>query len=200
MTKSGYSNSTSGVYLGNDGIGLGPGSFYVRNDGYLYSTYGQIGGWTINSSYLSASHGQYGITLSASGVNYGSGTSNYVSASWLQIATAGKSTSDIRLKSDIGKFGDDFENIFNDLKPVKFKYNDSPHLLRLGFIAQDVKATFESNGVDNFGGLFLDYQEDGEYYNLIKEDFISLNTWQIQKLKTRVAELENRLAVLEERN
>ena len=72
--------------------------------------------------------------------------------------------------------------------------------MRIGFIAQDVKYTFEQNGIDNFGGLFLDYREDGEYYNLIREEFIALNTWQIQKLKTRVAELENRLAVLEERN
>ncbi len=160
-----------------------------------------IGDWSVSDSFLSIAHrsGTYGTSLSDNGVACGSqGTRE--SASWLQIVTVANSSSDIRLKNNIDKFNNDFDKIFDGLKPVKFRYNDQPNKLRIGFIAQDVKSTFEENGIDDFGGLFLDYQEDGEYYNLIKEEFVALNTWQIQKLKTRVAELEDRLAALEERN
>lgn len=48
-TKTTYSSSTAGVYLGTDGIGLGAGSFYVTSAGYLYATNASISG-TVNAS------------------------------------------------------------------------------------------------------------------------------------------------------
>lgn len=51
-TDIGYTAGGAGVYLGTDGIGLGGGNFYVRDDGYLYSTSGLIGGWAIQSGRL----------------------------------------------------------------------------------------------------------------------------------------------------
>ena len=62
-TKTTYSDTNTGVYLGTDGIGLGAGTFYVTAAGKLYATNaeisgtitatsGTIGGFTINSRVL----------------------------------------------------------------------------------------------------------------------------------------------------
>ena len=50
-SKTAYSNSTAGVYVGTDGIGLGEGTFYVTSAGALTATSGAIGAWSITSSY-----------------------------------------------------------------------------------------------------------------------------------------------------
>ena len=152
-----------------------------------------LGHWTVTSSGgLTCGSGTSSVGLSSSGVSHGSGWT----ATWYDIIQAGNSASDERLKADISEFDNDYDSIFNNLKPVKFRYNIDPERLRLGFIAQDVKENFESAGISNFGGVYVGEGED-QYYRLLKEDFIALNTWQIQKLKARVEELETRLAAIE---
>ena len=64
-------NSLSGCfYLGNDGISLGPNPspFRVDNKGYLWSTSGTIGGWTINNTSLQGGN----VTLNSDGSLIGS--------------------------------------------------------------------------------------------------------------------------------
>ena len=51
-TKTAYNNTTAGVYVGTDGIGLGAGTFYVTSAGYLYATSGKIGGMSLNASQM----------------------------------------------------------------------------------------------------------------------------------------------------
>ena len=51
-TKTAYSNTTAGVYLGTDGIGLGEGSFYVTSAGYLYAASGKIGGMNLTANQM----------------------------------------------------------------------------------------------------------------------------------------------------
>lgn len=152
-----------------------------------------LGYWTVTSSGgLTCGSGESAVGLSSAGVSHGSGWT----ASWYDIIQAGNSASDERLKTDIIEFESCYDNIFDNLKPVQFRYNIDPDRLRLGFIAQDVKANFEAEGINNFGGVYMGDGDDN-YYRLIKEDFIALNTWQIQKLKNRVEELEAKLTVLE---
>lgn len=78
-SKTAYSNSTEGVYIGTDGIGLGAGTFYVTSAGKLYATNaeisgtitatsGTIGGFTINSSSLTNAGG--GSYISITSGNY----------------------------------------------------------------------------------------------------------------------------------
>lgn len=50
--KTSYNSKTTGVYVGNDGIGLGDGKFYVTKDGKLYVVYGSVGGWNLDSNSL----------------------------------------------------------------------------------------------------------------------------------------------------
>lgn len=61
--KTSYDDADNlGVYVGTDGIGLGLGMFYVNDDGYLKSKYGQIGNWLITND---------GIYNDNSGLNAG---------------------------------------------------------------------------------------------------------------------------------
>lgn len=75
-SKTSYSNSTEGVYIGTDGIGLGAGTFYVTAAGKLYATNaeisgtitatsGTIGGFTINSSSLTNAGGGSSIQITS---------------------------------------------------------------------------------------------------------------------------------------
>lgn len=50
--KTAYNNTTAGVYVGTDGIGLGAGTFYVTSAGSLYATRGKIGGMSLNASQM----------------------------------------------------------------------------------------------------------------------------------------------------
>ena len=75
-TKTTYSDTNTGVYLGTDGIGLGAGTFYVTAAGKLYATNaeisgtitatsGTIGGFTINSSSLTNASGGSSIQITS---------------------------------------------------------------------------------------------------------------------------------------
>ena len=153
----------------------------------------KLGYWTVTSSGgLTCGSGTSSVGLSSSGVSHGSGWT----ATWYDIIQAGNTAYDERLKTDISEFEDVYDNVFDNLRPVSFRYNVDPERLRFGFVAQDVKENFESEGINDFGGIYAGEGED-IYYRLLKEDFIALNTWQIQKLKTRIEELENKLSALE---
>lgn len=95
-TKTSYSSSTSGVYIGTDGIGLGAGTFYVTSAGKLYATNaeisgkmtcssGTIGGFTIGASsltntsggsYIQITSGSYVTRLSANSIQGAYSTSD----------------------------------------------------------------------------------------------------------------------------
>ena len=64
----------------------------------------------------------------------------------------------------------------------------------LGFIAQEVEEAAITNDCYSSAIVWKD-----DYYKLNKPEFIALNTWQIQKLKTRVTELENEIKEIKQR-
>ena len=105
----GYNGTTkTGVYLGKDGIGLGKGNFWVKNDGTLHATSGDIAGWTISGSALRNSyasntfykngevlHESNGIYIGTAGIRMGSNfhvTSN--GNLWCQSGNIGNWTID----------------------------------------------------------------------------------------------------------
>lgn len=74
--KTAYDSTTSGVYIGTSGIGLGAGTFYVTSAGKLYAsdaeisgtitaTNGTIGGFTITPSSLTNSSGGSSIQIAS---------------------------------------------------------------------------------------------------------------------------------------
>lgn len=93
-TKKAYNDTSSGVYLGTDGIGLGANKFYVTSAGKLTATDaeikgkiettditatgGTVGGFTITSSYLAKTKKSYsdandGVYIGTTGIGLGKG-------------------------------------------------------------------------------------------------------------------------------
>lgn len=109
--------------------------------------------------------------------------------------------SDRNCKNSITSLSDSYEVLFDNLYPVSYKYNEgTSNRTHTGFIAQDVERAVLTAGLttQEFAGYvsFHNIDENGienKELGLRYEEFISLNTWQIQKLKTRVTELENKL-------
>ena len=116
------------------------------------------------------------------------------------MASAPIGTSDANAKNSIELMNDKYSDIFDDLKPVSFKFNDGESgRTHTGLIAQDVKATLEKFNVSttDFAAYCSWKTEDGtETCGLRYEEFISMNIYEIQKLKARVAELENQINAL----
>jgi hypothetical protein len=152
------------------------------------------------------------------------------SNAWTQVYanTTTISTSDRNKKKDLRSFdsNENYEKFFMDLKPViyKFKYNESDRD-HFGYISQDVEESLYKYGFDDksFAGFCkdvrvkevevegkteqvpdLDDNGNKQYdYALRYSEFISMNTWMIQKvvkenqeLKAQISEIKEYLAEL----
>ena len=109
--------------------------------------------------------------------------------------------SDRRMKTNIESLNAKYDTFFDLLLPVRYKYIDgTSDRYHTGFVAQDVVKALEDSGLDTqqFAAVMLDHIEgqEEEMWRLRRDEFVSLNTWQIQKLKARVAELERLVAEL----
>lgn len=112
--------------------------------------------------------------------------------------TASITTSDRREKNDIKLLDNKHEEFFDGLTPVTFVYEHADSgRTHLGFIAQDVEEALLNAGLTTmeFAGVCIGNDEN-KTYGLRYEEFIALNTSQIQKLKSRVSELEKQIKEL----
>jgi hypothetical protein len=131
---------------------------------------------------------------------YTVGDDDHIWAS-IRTQTASITSSDIRLKNDVANISEKYETFFDGLSPVSFKYNDgSSDRKHLGFIAQDVETSLQKAGIStkDFAGICIG-KDENQIYALRYEEFIPLNTYEIQKLKARVLELEELVGRLEEK-
>lgn len=126
-------------------------------------------------------------------------TANYTEGTWLQ-SSANSTTSDINKKHSISDIPDAYRAIFANLKPKIYKYNDgTSDRFHVGFIAQEVEEAIIASGLttQDFAGFVkaqLPNVETGEIetiYMLRYEEFIALNTLEIQKLNERIDRLES---------
>lgn len=104
--------------------------------------------------------------------------------------------SDQFYKNSIMPLSTDYSVMFDALQPVIYKYNHGKSdRYHLGFIAQDVEAAILEAGLttQDFAGYVYDIDRDKR--SLRYSEFIALNTYEIQKLKKRVAELEAQLNI-----
>lgn len=127
------------------------------------------------------------------------GSSGYTTltlGTWTGSVSSG-TTSDSRYKNSITELSSAYSTLFDNLTPKKFKYNDgTSNRFHTGFIAQDVNEAIKNSGLttqDFAATILLNKNKDDEHWALRYEEFIALNTWQIQKLKQRVTELENEI-------
>ena len=158
--------------------------------GSLTSSNVKIGSWSLNGSGILSSNAQ--IYPDYLGYKSG-GSGGWVSCSWWRIGAAG--TSDKRLKKDIKLLDKNYDNFFDELKPICFKWKAGNNKNHIGFVAQDMQKAIEENNLD----LDIIYQDEQQkYLRLEKQEIIALNTWQIQKLKQENKELKNALEELKE--
>ena len=94
-----------------------------------------------------------------------------------------------------------YDTLFDKLIPRIFRYNDgNSGRLHAGYIAQEVDGAVALAGLtrEDFAAVCIDSEgTNKELWGLRYDEFIPLNTWQIQKLKPRVATLEEKVEALE---
>lgn len=115
----------------------------------------------------------------------------------LKTTSGSTVTSDLRNKYDIESISDPYESFMMRIQPVKFKYNNGKSgRYHIGFVAQDVMDALIASGLDSteFGG-YVDLDGTGEL-GLIYSEFISLNTYMIQKLYRRIEDLERKIELM----
>lgn len=110
-------------------------------------------------------------------------------------------TSDANAQKDVVRDLTGYESFFNALSPCTYKFIDGESgRTHLGMISQDVEKALADCNISSmdFAGFIKSPKKDekgnvidGEYaYALRYGEFIPLLIWQVQKLKARVAELE----------
>ena len=111
-------------------------------------------------------------------------------------------TSDLRMKKNIEVYPNNYEILFNTLKPIRYQFIDgSSDRYHCGFISQQIEESLQKAGLSSFdfAGFIKTPTGNDFAYGLRYDEFISLNTWQIQKLKPRVSALEQTILDYESR-
>lgn len=122
-----------------------------------------------------------------------------VQGTWKTNGNSWISSSDRNLKTDINEIDSKYEGLFDKLMPITYKWkNGTSGRTHMGFIAQDVKKATEDSGMTTLDfAAYVHFDEttkNGETLpetcGIRYEEITPLNTWEIQKLKRRVKELE----------
>lgn len=186
-------------------------------------------GQPIKNTYAAKTHTHWKLTASDYNVGIGSSAGRLATydednnaqdsalnlgssgARWKRVyaANATISTSDQRMKKEISTLSEKYEQLFELLDPVTYRWKGEGHdRIHTGFIAQDVKKAMDQVGLDatEFAAFcYDDFKDDPEWtkentggmtdrYSLAYEEFISLNTHMIQKTRQEVKELQSTLS------
>ncbi len=165
-------------------------TYYTNSVNYVIGR----GSWRIGGTKTS---GYWYYSLLANEATSSAGSGGQLLGTWTGTVSSGNG-SDRNIKHDIEDMSEQYETLFDALRPVRFKYNDgTSDRFHTGFIAQEVKAATESAGLttQDFAAYYEYDRQTGEEETqttaaLRYGEFVSLNTWEIQRLKARVAELE----------
>ena len=188
VTRSGVLHATGAVISGT--INANEGHFGVWQ--IAVSRYG-------GQNAIVADDGYNYVSLSPQGVYYvnadGGGD---MFREWRQILVT---ASDRRLKNSIEYIvsHNNLDAFFNSLKPCTYFYKNGYALgdvneLHIGFVAQDIQESANNFDIQKFSGLSENFREG--CLGLNYHEFIALNTWQIQRCKKRIVDLENTVAEL----
>lgn len=106
-------------------------------------------------------------------------------------------TSDKNKKHDIESLDEKYSNLFNNLNPVRYRFDDgTSDRYHTGFIAQEVEQAVKAAGLSDsdFAGYLKD--QDGNYF-LRYDEIIALLVSEVQMLKKQYADL---LEIIKERS
>ena len=189
----------SGVTFGTDTVTTGETSFRIDS---IYGDYFHFGPRIIVFS-LTHSDGYQNDWIQMNGDNTFQTMAIRARAGWFQGSWT--STSEIAVSSDRNKknsieaLDERYEEFFDLLSAKRFKYNDgTSDRFHTGFIAQEVESALATAGIgtEEFSGFVRQEGDGTEELFLRYENFISLNTWQIQKLKQKISELEAKIEAM----
>ena len=139
-----------------------------------------------------------GCRMSAIGADFYVAENSIVASDEISIG------SDRRIKESIEYDMSKYEEFFMALRPTQYKMKSGTSgRYHIGLIAQDVERALHDTGLSaqDFAGLTIEKLQDGfkkygiadEFYQLRYGEFISLNTYMIQKLYRRMEALELKL-------
>lgn len=190
------------------------GNLIINNDAIMYQKgWGQAGGLyfgkdglTVGENFRVQSQGVSTASVIVGGAanthTEGTVACKILRATQEIIGTVNTS-SDRNKKNSIEGLDERYDQFFDALEPQRFKYNNgTSDRYHIGYITQDVQdGLVQANLMEQeFAGIItIDAGTDTEESYLRYNEFVSLNTDQIQKLKKRVDALEAKNAELEER-
>lgn len=202
--KSSAGNGTGILYIDNYWIQLESGSsefemtsthLRFSNNSYVSSQGRNVLSWTelwSGSMEIYRDGTRFGFSIDGSAKAV-CNNNLYITGNWTG-SSAGSISSDRNKKNSITEFGEAYGVLFDNLLPCLFKYNDgTSDRLHSGFIAQEVKDAMDAAGIptSDFAALCIaNAGKDTEEWSLRYEEFVALNTYEIQKLKKRLLELE----------
>jgi len=138
----------------------------------------------------------YGTTIAPTVTSGAPGFSSYLGSAnyrWDTVYCLRVDQSSSRdTKDKIELLSDPYEKFFDNLKPRSFLMkSDESGRRHYGFIVDEVVAAAKDAGIDDCGLYSLmDAKDPYKNGSLSYSEFIALNTWEIQKLKARIDELE----------
>lgn len=213
INKYGEIHATIGSFGRDIKIGGRSISNWITSGGYINevkAVTGTVGGWQIYKDKLigieNVGSDQNAVELNPTGFGWTwdiYDAMSYVDWSTLwEIARDKEMESDVNVKNSISEYNEQYELLFDNLKPCRYKYNyGTSNRFHTGFIAQEVVDSLERSGLstqDFAAVIHLEHPfKNGAAWLLRRDEFVALNTWQIQKAKARITELENRVAELE---
>lgn len=137
--------------------------------------------------------GYDGTTNTNLKVNNEAGGYNYVNKAWTV-------SSDNRFKDFIDNIPDVFVDIWMDLQPKVFKWNEKNYGddgVHFGLIAQDVIATFAKYNLDHrdygFVNSFTLQGDDTEYYGIAYDEYHMLTAMSLKKSMAKQAEQQKQI-------
>ena len=201
--------SDTNVRIGNNG---------VTSTEYALATYWKDGSVhnlaSRASDGLTSFFGWAGSSSYATICNLRSRTCRYTNASGTT------NLSDVRLKDNFTSL-DKWSSFFDAIEPCAFKMKTgNSGRFHIGYKAQQIEQALVDNGLttQDFGGFIkmpylpdsdneevnkvyeeVGIKEGEDEYGLIYTEFTALNTYEIQKLKTKVKEQQNEIEILKQR-
>ena len=206
------------IYAGANSSRIGTAPFRVYHDGSLVATsatitgtinanYGYFGAWNIDGVRIAAQGTLLKTHIYANGVSSWANDGTDYNAGWNEIcetAVNGYSAnynSDRNIKNSIEQYDDRYDILFDNLLPCRYKYNyGTSNRYHTGFVAQDIFNALQiaKLATEDFAAYVCLPTENtqGSKYAIRRDEFVALNTWQIQRCKKRIADLENTVAEL----
>lgn len=177
-----------------------PGPFWGYDDGYFVASGSKEYRFSeSSSSYIDFcrniepyNDGKYDLGSKSYRWNVG-----YIHSIIIDSGTVGEGgetiTSDRNKKKDILELSDRYDELFDRLKPVSFRFRkNTSNRIHVGFIAQDVGEAMEELGIPStdFAAYCKMTENGNDEFGLRYTEFIALNTFEIQRLKMRISQLE----------